>query len=951
MPRAISILLLSMATATAQHLYCDGQGVAVADGALQLERQWQALASEDFESGIEHWQVLNYEGKLDIGIHDGGESGSCVRVTSEGTKGDTAFELTSQPLPVGAGARFRFSFSWRANRSFARLAGHKGKYMTELQWLDAAGQPVGQCPFTFGKAAKEWQRVTLADTVPANTASVVIRFGCDHPNVADKEFLDIDNVRFEVETVPPEYHASGQIISRPLRADGVERNVSWDAAVPDGSSVRLRIASAPDDGAQPGAWSEPLGPDGTPESSFDQAGTLPPAHDGRPWVRYVAVLETRIPAATPVLRRVRIGDAVDGPWAGLDTEPPEVREHSPTRTGDAAAPIWFRLADGVGVDRHTLRVRFDGADITGLLVVEQDRYTYRPPRPLTPPDTDVPLTRWRVKNYERALTIARTARRGPDLPAGFHITREAGQRDTAFRIVSPKMSVAPGATYRLSYWSRHSMDLTGAMNGKRSWCGGVTWVAADESLIGARASIDFGDANPDWHADRLELTAPDGAVSAEIAFGFDHPNIHDSGFVDIAELTFDGPRPEPRGAEPNLHQVALSVADFAGNSLSRSWYVLIRPPRTSNVVTLRTDGVVQVDGEPFFPIGLYAVWKKPFNDNSFDKAFADLEAAGFNFAHTYNSTRGSDFTEFCTAAERHGIKLYVASDAGANCADVDTVLWDVVREEGQPSLLAWYLADDTASHIGHDELRTLSQAIRDVDPAHITVQADGVGTPPLSRYARYVRATDGFLPELYPIRGDSPKGVPRIIADMKTVQADLANSGAGSKTVWAIIQYFQGWGWPRYPTREELWAMSYLAIIHGANGITWYTYGGWGDNHGVTDSPDQWQNICALASELAQLKHVLTEPTGAQPTAPVVAEGPAEDALGYPSISTLLKDREGRSYLLAANSAEARVLARFSAPTPARIEVPFEDRTVAGGPDGFTDTFDPYAVHVYVWSE
>jgi len=66
-------------------------------------------------------------------------------------------------------------------------------------------------------------------------------------------------------------------------------------------------------------------------------------------------------------------------------------------------------------------------------------------------------------------------------------------------------------------------------------------------------------------------------------------------------------------------------------------------------------------------------------------------------------------------------------------------------------------------------LRRLTDAIHNIDPAHITMQADTVGNPSLSRYRDFVNSTDGFLPELYPIRDETDKCVPQIVADMKTV--------------------------------------------------------------------------------------------------------------------------------------------------------------------------------------
>ena len=946
---AAGLALLAVGSVfAAPDLYCAERNVQVQDGTIQLARQWDVAFEEAFDNGLDRWQIDNYEQKLSIGLDQDDDTGDCMLVTNHGAEGDTAFEVTSPPIPVTGEALFRLQFSWRANRSLERLSGHEGKYMTELQWLDAAGNALEPTPFAFGKAAEQWQVKRVEGAVPDNAVSVRVRFGCDHPNVDDGQFLAIDNISFVVRAEPASYEQSGLIVSRPLRAPEGERSASWEADLPPGTTLRFQVAGAAEADGGPGEWSEPVGPDGTKESHFTEPARLPPALEGRPWLRYVASFDTDDPAATPVLKGVTIGAATDGPWTGLDTRPPAVSERSPTRTADAQAPISFRLSDDTEIDRRSLRVSFDGADITDQLALRDGKYVYTPPGPLKPPPAESKMARWSITNYERGLSIGPTSRT-PGSPPGLRITREAGKVDTAFRVESPAIPVAPGARYQLSYWSRHSLDLQGAMDREGTWSGGIMWLDEEGAPVGGRAGVDLGPADPQWHRDVYDLIAPVGAVSAQIAFGFDYPDLFDGAFVDIAEMVLDGPRPDRDDGAPNLHRVSVEVADFAENVLQRDWHILIRPPRTQNIVTVRDDGVTLIDGKPFFPIGLYDVWKKPFNDDSFDKAFADLKAAGFNFAHTYSSKRGADFAEFYAAAARHGIKLYVASDAGANCTDVETVLWDVAREEGQPPLLAWYLADDTASHVGHEELRAVSEAIHDIDPAHITCQADGVGGPPVSRYTNYVNSTDAFLPELYPIRDDSDRGVPRIIADMQTIQADLAQAGTKQKTIWAIVQYFQGWGWPRYPTKEELWAMSYLSIIHGTHGITWYTYGGWGDNHGVTDYPEQWQNICALATELSQLQEVFVERTGPQPPPPEIVKGPEQDALGHPSISILLKQHAGKSYLLAANSAGAEVAARLRAGGGAKIALPFEDREIVADEQGFQDVFGPYAVHVYMW--
>ncbi len=945
----IALLVLGCAQAQ-ENQYCRETSVAVSDGGVVLARQWDTVFTQGFDDGLDTWTIENYEGKLSIGVDPDGKNGSCAMVTNEGVEGDTAFELRSAPIPVAGASHFRFQFDWCANRSLTRVAGHRGHYLTLLDWQDDDGATVSPTPFGFGEGDEEWHTRQLSGEVPQGAVSVVIRLGCDHPNITDKEFLRIDNVSLGLRALPARYEAWGSIESRPLRVAAETPSLQWDADTPAQTSLLFRVSAAQDADGAPGTWSEFVGPDGTAGTQYSAPGPLPGTLAERTWVRYMAALETRDPSATPVLKQVRIGSVSDGPWTGVDRTPPVLASRGETRTADPRVPVWFRLTDAVGVDYGTLKMTFDGADVTDRLTWRDGGLVYQPETPLKPRPAETGFGAWRTRNFQNKLAITRTAQRAPDTPRGFHVTRRAGDTDTAFRLDSPVFSVQPGAAYRLSYWSRHTMDLSGAMSTTSGFSGGVFWLDEDGAPVGRRAEIDFGPADPAWHEDAYELTAPEGALNAQIRFGFDIPNIIDGNELDVAELSFEGPRPVRGPSGPNLHEVSLSVADFAGNTLQRDWYMLIRPPRTANVVTIREDGMTLVDGKPFFPIGLYAVWKKEFNGNSFDTAFADMKAAGFNMAHTYASSRTPDFAEFYKAAQRHGIKLYVASASGANCTDVDQVLWDVVREEGKPALLAWYLADDTASHVGADELRCVTEAIHDVDPAHITVQADGVGAPPASRYMAYVGSTDGFLPELYPIRSGTPRDVPQIIQDMQTIRADIERAGGDPKTIWAIVQYFEGWGWPRFPTRDELWAMSYLSIIHGAHGITWYTYGGHGDNHGVTYSAETWSNICGLAGELSELQDTLVQPTGSQPPAPEVLDGPATDALDFPSISILLKEHDGKRVLLAANSADAPVKARFRVGATGTIAVPFEKREFESDGDGFTDSFAPYGVHVYTWT-
>jgi hypothetical protein len=70
----------------------------------------------------------------------------------------------------------------------------------------------------------------------------------------------------------------------------------------------------------------------------------------------------------------------------------------------------------------------------------------------------------------------------------------------------------------------------------------------------------------------------------------------------------------------------------------------------------------------------------------------------------------------------------------------------------------------------------------------------------------------------------------------------------------------------------------------------------------------------------------------------------------YLAVSTLLKEHQGRRYLLAANSSRTAVRARVNAGVEAgQVQVLCEDRRLAAQANVWDDDFAPYAVHVHAW--
>jgi len=406
----------------------------------------------------------------------------------------------------------------------------------------------------------------------------------------------------------------------------------------------------------------------------------------------------------------------------------------------------------------------------------------------------------------------------------------------------------------------------------------------------------------------------------------------------------------PQGGEWPVgdHHVAVVAADVQGNRSTSYKAFRIGPAPDVPHVTLRKDGVTLVDGKPFFPIGLFAVCPREANLYSLERAFLDLKAAGVNFVHSYTHARSPEFLSLC---ERYGMMAWMAEyEAGKGSK------WFETKGRHSPSVLAWYIGDDTTSHVQPGPFADRAEALVALDGRRITCHADVYS----DRFVKYADLADVFMPEIYPVSGDAEtdaKCVAKVIDVMERSKADIvANNNSGRpRALWPIIQYFKGYGWwKRMPTPAEATAMTYASVIHGARGVTWYTYGGFVNpekknfDYGVTSSAEVWNTATNLTHQLSILSPVLLSADVPQPTAPMVLAGPTEDGFGRGSVSVLLRQLDGVSHLFAVNATDKPIRARLSlGKSVERVDVLFENRSVTA--DGMTveDDFAPFAVHVY----
>jgi hypothetical protein len=360
---------------------------------------------------------------------------------------------------------------------------------------------------------------------------------------------------------------------------------------------------------------------------------------------------------------------------------------------------------------------------------------------------------------------------------------------------------------------------------------------------------------------------------------------------------------------------------------------------------LRDDGAVLVDGEPFFPIGIYHVCECERNGNSVETAFRDLKAAGFNMVHRHKANIAED--DFLSLADKYGLKVF---QVPAPSYKRDFVVESNIADyRSHPSVIAWYLADDTAGHSTPEEVMFRHRIAKALDPNRLTLQADFVMMDGSNcRYPRYVHTTDVYLPEIYPVFWKNPQGseVAEVVRDMKRIRAEIKAAGNPLKSIWPIIQHFDGWGWQRFPTFAELRAMSWESIVHGGKGIVWYVYHSRsGRGRGVVASDEYWNNMKGVSSEISSFKDDLVARTAAEQPRVEILSGPVKDFYGFAPVSVLLKS--GDSPLLATvNAATNAVKAVVRVKGFRTAEVVGKGITL-DATNGISDEWEPYGVRLY----
>jgi hypothetical protein len=300
----------------------------------------------------------------------------------------------------------------------------------------------------------------------------------------------------------------------------------------------------------------------------------------------------------------------------------------------------------------------------------------------------------------------------------------------------------------------------------------------------------------------------------------------------------------------------------------------------------------------------------------------DLYAHGMSYLQTVNFYEKDD--------PQYAKLPYAAAKDGEDALN----RWVGKELSGHRALAGFYTADErTAERVPnvfkqHRELRAAA-------PGTIDFAVIGDGWQEQAPLWRDVVDVLGMDP--YPIakKGDNHLAM---VGEWTRMGQDAVMA---SRPVWAVLQFFPinvAAGWP---TAEQLHAMSWMAIVEGARGVLYWSFGARGLAW-VKDPKEReahWNDLVRVTQDIKALEPVLLAPDAA-----IVSK---ESSGG--KIRMLGKRMpDGSRYLFAYNATNAPVAVTWTLADPAREASP-----LGGGPavktDGgaLTDNFGPYEVKRY----
>lgn len=322
----------------------------------------------------------------------------------------------------------------------------------------------------------------------------------------------------------------------------------------------------------------------------------------------------------------------------------------------------------------------------------------------------------------------------------------------------------------------------------------------------------------------------------------------------------------------------------------------------------------------FFPIGIF---------NAVPEDLPEIRSAGFNAVQSYKI--GPDtIKKMAAASARQGLKFLLPNFSHYQA--------DITRElGGRPEVLGIYIADEPEGRsLSPKELQTLKESLKQDNPGVLTAVA--MLRPQM--VAAYREAADVFMIDPYP--------VPHMPMTWLSDSLEDAARYVPQERLWAVIQAFGGekWakhGWPRPPTSAEMRCLTYLAVVHGAHGLFYFSY------PEVRADDASWEGLKTIAAELRQLRTWLVAPKAPRTLQLEMTSPFKVDAEGRPAVHFCQKRRAADSLLILVNVIDRPVsfyVHGFGRQVPWLTEL-FQQHKAVVRDGNIREELGPYEVRIY----
>jgi len=407
------------------------------------------------------------------------------------------------------------------------------------------------------------------------------------------------------------------------------------------------------------------------------------------------------------------------------------------------------------------------------------------------------------------------------------------------------------------------------------------------------------------------------------------------------------------------------VTNYAGTG--KIDFLLGQGPST---VTLNSNNVLVINGRTVFPITLSPGPPTNGRTASGDDALQELHDAGaqiFRMAQTtdWDSQVISNQQAALDWAAQHDmycmVNLRELSEFPLGDTNTESALRDIMRQfKDHPALAIWKNQDEAWwGGVSADNLRRGYDVIKQEDTNHPIEQTHAPrGT--VADLQPYNVAADILALDIYPV--SIPPGTHSLLPNKEISMVGdwtqfLAQVANGQEQYWMIEQIaWSGVTPPKplvFPTFRQSRFMAYQAIVNGARGLMFFG----GNVASVLNAQDAplgwnwsfWNDVLGpVVREIGDHSPLASALVAPDSSAPITITG-----VTVPDLEFRVREAPPYLYILASKREGATATVTFSGlpAWAAAGEVLYESRVVTVANGQFTDTFAPFDVHVYRFSQ